>query len=129
MVSSGKSRLRRSVIGLLSACFILLALGYTSGMWAEYYFAPELVAVSHSVSSGTDRGAGAAFDSSLLLFCRQNPALSPDSALHIYSSADGVSWNHFARLPVGVGAVAVKDGQLLLFHREDFPAISISAIG
>jgi uncharacterized RDD family membrane protein YckC len=98
-------------------------------MWAEYCFAPELVAVSYSVSSGTAKGAGAAFDSSLLLFCRQNPALSPDSALHIYSSADGVSWNHFARLPVGVGAVAVKDEQLLLFHREDFPAISISAIG
>lgn len=128
VLSSGKRHLRRTVIGLLCACFILLALGYTSAMWAEYQFAPEIVVVSHSAFSGAADTAGALPDSSLLLFCRQNPAPGSDSAVQVYSSADGTSWNHIARLPVSGGAVAAKDGQLFLFHKEDFPAISISAI-
>jgi uncharacterized RDD family membrane protein YckC len=115
------------VIGLLCACFILLALGYTSAMWTEYHFAPELVAVSNHAFSATAE-ASADSDSRLLLFCRQNPALSSDSALQVYSSADGISWNHLARLPVSAGPAAVKDGELFLFHREDFPVISISPI-
>jgi uncharacterized RDD family membrane protein YckC len=85
-------------------------------MWAEYYFGPELVVASQFA------------DNPLILVCRENPAISSNQAFHIFRSYDGVSWNHLTRLPVSAGAVALKDDQLFVFHKEDFPVISLSAI-
>ncbi|MFH1422297.1 MAG: hypothetical protein ABIH42_06245, partial [Planctomycetota bacterium] len=119
-----KKRERR-IIGLLSACIILLTIGYDSAMWSNYYFAPELVSASNVTN--TEKNNNKTNNPPLLLLCRENPTLELSDNLRIYTSDDGATWKFLICLPTPFGAVIIRGGELLIFHRDDFPSIDIAA--
>ncbi len=104
------NKVRRRAIGILTACLIVLALGYFEVREMDYYFGPSLVATPAKV----------------YLLYRRNPSLGPSTTAYLHESPDGVNWSGAQRLSFDPGSAQILGDKLYVIRGKHYSIYNMS---
>ncbi len=106
------NRVRRRVVGILCACFILLVLVLFEASWIDYYFFPSLAATPDKV----------------VLIYRRNPEMGSAPSSYIHTSPDGVNWSEAVYLPFDPGPAQVIGDKLYVVRPEHYSVFDLNSV-